>query len=604
MGEKENTGIMQLDRVYVKGFRNYKEATINFNKSTLIIGANDVGKTNLIYALQILMDRGFSDYSFELKDSDFYAYEDTKEVVIRAYLTDVVEDCAVARMPGYISNDGKMVLQYKAWYENGKVEYQFYCGKSDNIEDLKECAGPFYRKYLNIKYIGSRRDFWGYINKSKKDLLNQAKLKRSEEEQVADDSLYTDIEEKLQFVDEKIPELSFVKTATDQLNGELRKLSIHNKEQQVQFDTSAMDIEQVISNVSISSKHQNKRLVIGGEGRINQIYLSLWATQNQQTSISNEVSIVCIEEPEAYLHPHQQRELAAYLGQALSGQVILTSHSPFIVSEFSPNSIVRLYKDEHSKTKVASDGCSKAIEDGFEGLGYRMSVLPAEAFFADYVILVEGPSEEMLYRTLASQLKIDLDRLNISVLCVNGVDFVTYIKILEAMEIRWSVRTDNDEIAVPRTNQIRYAGIERGIDCFLASNDFDNDDDERLFYEHRKHLRYTDKNNIPQEVTEAVEWFKTFLDNYYIEIADVDLETDLYKSCLHDTLNEYYDPDNKLKGEEVVNAMKKHKAINMYQFLKAKKNKLYLLKEDKIATPLIDAKNVIEELYGSDNDSE
>ena len=604
MGEKENTGIMQLDRVYVKGFRNYKEATINFNKSTLIIGANDVGKTNLIYALQILMDRGFSDYSFELKDSDFYAYEDTKEVVIRAYLTDVVEDCAVARMPGYISNDGKMVLQYKAWYENGKVEYQFYCGKSDNIEDLKECAGPFYRKYLNIKYIGSRRDFWGYINKSKKDLLNQAKLKRSEEEQVADDSLYTDIEEKLQFVDEKIPELSFVKTATDQLNGELRKLSIHNKEQQVLFDTSAMDIEQVISNVSISSKHQNKRLVIGGEGRINQIYLSLWATQNQQTSISNEVSIVCIEEPEAYLHPHQQRELAAYLGQALSGQVILTSHSPFIVSEFSPNSIVRLYKDEHSKTKVASDGCSKAIEDGFEGLGYRMSVLPAEAFFADYVILVEGPSEEMLYRTLASQLKIDLDRLNISVLCVNGVDFVTYIKILEAMEIRWSVRTDNDEIAVPRTNQIRYAGIERGIDCFLASNDFDNDDDERLFYEHRKHLRYTDKNNIPQEVTEAVEWFKTFLDNYYLEIADVDLETDLYKSCLHDTLNEYYDPDNKLKGEEVVNAMKKHKAINMYQFLKAKKNKLYLLKEDKIATPLIDAKNVIEELYGSDNDSE
>ena len=42
----------------------------------------------------------------------------------------------------------------------------------------------------------------------------------------------------------------------------------------------------------------------------------------------------------------------------------------------------------------------------------------------------------------------------------------------------------------------------------------------------------------------------------------------------------------------------------MYQFLKAKKNKLYLLKEDKIATPLIDAKNVIEELYGSDNDTE
>ena len=405
-------------------------------------------------------------------------------------------------------------------------------------------------------------------------------------------------------MDEKIPELSYVKTATDQLNCELNKLSIHNKEQQVLFDTSAMDIEQVISNISISSKHQDKRLVIGGEGRINQIYLSLWATQNQQTAISNEVSIICIEEPEAYLHPHQQRELASYLGKAINGQVILTSHSPFIVSEFSPNSIIRLYKNENSETKVASNGCSKAIEDGFEGLGYRMSVLPAEVFFADYVILVEGPSEEMLYRTLASQMGIDLDRLNISVLCVNGDDFVTYIKILEAMEISWSIRTDNDEIPVPRTNQYRFAGIERGIDCFLASNEFENEEDERLFNEHRNHLRYTDKNNIPQEVKDAVEWFKQFLDKYYIEIADVDLETDLYKSCLHNTLNDFYDSNNIMTDEEVVKVMKKHKAINMYQFLKANKSKLYLLKEDKIATPLVDARNVIEELYGSDSDSE
>ena len=595
---------MRIDRLYIKGFRNYKEATVNFNKSTLIIGANDVGKTNLVYALQILMDRSLSDYSFELKDSDFYAYEETNEVVIRAYLLDVVEDCVVARMPGYISNNGKMVLQFKAWRQDGKVDYQFYCGKSDSEEDLKECAGPFYRKYLNIKYIGSRRDFWGYINKSKMQLLNQAKQNRTEDIIAADDALYTELAERLKFVDEKIPELSYVKNATEQLNEELSKLSIHNKEQEVLFDTSAMDIEQVISNVSISSKHKDKRLVIGGEGRINQIYLSLWATQNQQTATSNEVSIVCIEEPEAYLHPHQQRELAAYLGQMLNGQVILTSHSPFIVSEFSPNSIIRLYKDKNNHTNVASDGCSEAIEAGFEGLGYRMSVLPAEAFFADYVILVEGPSEEMLYRTLASQIEMDLDRLNISILCVNGVDFVTYVKILEAMEIRWSIRTDNDEIGVPKTNLIRFAGIERGIDCFMVTPEFEKEEDERQFNEHRKHLRYNKGAEIPEDVKEAVAWFKDFLDEYYIEIAEKDLETDLYNSLLHDVLNEYYDPDDEKTGEEVIESMKKRKAINMYQFLKAKKDKLYLLKEDKIATPLLDARDVIEEMYGSDTDTE
>ncbi|MBQ3945942.1 MAG: AAA family ATPase, partial [Alphaproteobacteria bacterium] len=74
---------MHLDHIYIKGFRNFKEITVNFNKHSLIIGANDVGKTNIIYAMRLLLDKGFSYYDFELKDSDFFAYDDTNEVVIR-----------------------------------------------------------------------------------------------------------------------------------------------------------------------------------------------------------------------------------------------------------------------------------------------------------------------------------------------------------------------------------------------------------------------------------------------------------------------------------------------------------------------------------------
>lgn len=582
---------MIIKTLYIKGFRNFKEVTVNFNEHSLIIGANDVGKTNLIYALRILLDRSFSDYDYELAESDFFAYEDTHEIIIRAFFEDITEECVIARLPGKISDDGKMVLQYAATINNGKVEYQFFCGKSESEEDLKEIDSPYYRKYLNLKYISSRREFWNYINKTKKELLQQAKENRTVDVVEADDALYDEIEQKLQEVDSKIPQLSYVKNATEHLNKELDKLSIHNREQQVVFDTASTDIDRVIQNVSVTSKYGDKKLIIGGEGRINQIYLSLWASQNQHTEISNEVSLICVEEPEAYLHPHQQREVAAYLGRTLQGQVILSSHSPYIVSEFSPNSIIRLYKQNTHDTSVASNGCSEVIAEGIDDFGYRMSVIPAEAFFSDCVILVEGPSEMVFYKTLAKQIEIELDRLNISVLSVDGVSFPTYMKILNAMQIYWISRTDNDIMKVPRKDEYRYAGIERSISFYL---DFchHEDADVKVIDSEREYLRFADKNNIPQKSKNAARKIVELLTEQDVLLAKQGLEEDLYNSPIQEELKEFYGKE--LTYEEVINKMKEHKAINMYDFLKKHKTCLKKLKNDALALPLVLAKEYIE----------
>lgn len=587
---------MLLKKLYIKGFRNFREVSVNFNEHSLMIGANDVGKTNLIYALRLLLDRSFSDYDYELAESDFFAYEDTHVIVIRAYIDSITEDCVIARLPGKISNDGKLVLQYTATINNGKVEYQFFCGKSDSVEDLKEIDSPFYRKYLNLKYISSRREFWSYINKTKKELLLQAKGSRTEEVVKADDVLYDEIEQKLQEVDAKIPQLSYVKNATSHLNKELDKLSIHNREQQIVFDTASTDVDRVIQNVSVTSKYGDKKMIIGGEGRVNQIYLSLWASQNQHTETSNEVSIICVEEPEAYLHPHQQRELAAYLGRTLQGQVILTSHSPYIVSEFTPNSIIRLYKEDTHDTLVASDGCSEEIAEGIEDFGYRMSVIPAEAFFSDCVILVEGPSEMVFYKTLAKQIGIELDRLNISVLSVDGVSFPTYMDILNAMKIYWISRTDNDIMKVPRKDEYRYAGIERSISFYL---DFchHEDADVKVIDSERGYLRFADKNNIPQKSKNAAKKIAELLTKQDVLLAKQGLEEDLYNSPIQEELKEFYGKE--LTYEEVINKMKEHKAINMYDFLKKHKTCLKKLKNDALALPLVLAKEYIESHYGT-----
>lgn len=584
---------MRLKTLYIKGFRNFKEATINFNNQSLIIGANDVGKTNLLYALRILLDRGFSDLDLELKESDFYAYEETNEVIITAFFDDIKEDCILSKMKGDISGDGNLVIKYLA--TKGE-DYKFFCGKSDADEDLHEYAIPYYRKVLNIKYINSKRDFWGYINKTKNILLQQAKEDRSAETIDMDDALYKQISDKLKEVDSQIPELSYVKNATEQINEELNKLAIHNQEQKVVFDTASTDTDSVINKISITSKHGDKKLLIGGEGRLNQIYLSLWASQNRISEYSNEVSILCVEEPEAYLHPHQQRELARYLCQVLKGQVILTSHSPYIVCEFSPNSIMRLYKDDQ-ETKVASDGCSSVIEEGFDGFGYRMSVIPAEAFFADCVILVEGQSELIFYKTLAKQIGIDLDRLNISILSVEGVGFNTYAKILGALGIYWVARTDNDIFKIQHQDAYRFAGIERGLELAKQSCDFEETDEKVIDAYSCKIHGFVDKNSIPSKVLEAADKLRDVLANYDIFIADVDFETDLCNGPLKDALKEYY--GDLLSDSSLIKKMKSHKAINIYDFLKNHKERLEALADDYVAKPLLSAKNYIEDKYGT-----
>lgn len=584
---------MKLSKLYIKGFRNFKEATINFNNQSLIIGANDVGKTNLLYALRILLDRGFSDLDLELKESDFYAYEETNEVIITAFFDDIKEDCILSKMKGDISGDGNLVIKYLA--TKGE-DYKFFCGKSDADEDLHEYAIPYYRKVLNIKYINSKRDFWGYINKTKNILLQQAKEDRSAETIDMDDALYKQISDKLKEVDSQIPELSYVKNATEQINEELNKLAIHNQEQKVVFDTASTDTDSVINKISITSKHGDKKLLIGGEGRLNQIYLSLWASQNRISEYSNEVSILCVEEPEAYLHPHQQRELARYLCQILKGQVILTSHSPYIVCEFSPNSIMRLYKDDQ-ETKVASDGCSSVIEEGFDGFGYRMSVIPAEAFFADCVILVEGQSELIFYKTLAKQIGIDLDRLNISILSVEGVGFNTYAKILGALGIYWVARTDNDIFKIQHQDAYRFAGIERGLELAKQSCDLEETDEKVIDAYSCKIHGFADKNSIPSKVLETADKLRDVLANYDIFIADVDFETDLCNGPLKDALKEYY--GDLLSDSSLIKKMKSHKAINIYDFLKNHKERLEALADDYIAKPLLSAKNYIEDKYGT-----
>ena len=588
---------MILSTVKLDGFRNFKKAKINLTKKSLIIGANDVGKTNLLWAIRLLLDRSLSDYDIEPKDSDFYAFEETNEFGITLYFENVIEDCVVSKLKGKISDDNKLVLAYKAFRDKTTRTKSFKLFAGPNFKTLEEIEDRYYRKVLNVKYISSRRDLHNYINREKSYLFQIAKENRDEEESAADDKLYFEIQTELKSIDEKIPKLNFISSATNTINEELSKLSLHHTKQKIIFDASTSNADNFINNVSISSKSNDQSVLIGGDGRLNQIYLALWTSRNELTQESiKEVTIFCIEEPEAHLHPHQQRKLADYLNLSLNGQVLITSHSPQIASEFSPNSIIRLLS-EKGATRAASNGCSAVIDEAFLDFGYRLSVIPAEAFFSDVVLLIEGPSEEMFYKTLSKQIGIDLDRLNISILMVDGIGFSTYISILNSLEIEWVLRTDNDIFQVPKKTEYRFAGIQRCVGLYKKHFRRDANTDEILTNNEANLKGFKTPILIKINIDSAAIVRKE-LESYYMYVSDKDLENDLYNTVLKDDLNKYFDD---LEESEIIPEMQKRKATFMYDFLKKNKDLLTKLANDPIAEPLLTCKSIIEKIQNETN---
>ena len=175
--------------------------------------------------------------------------------------------------------------------------------------------------------------------------------------------------------------------------------------------------------------------------------------------------------------PHQQRKLSEYIQNHFNDQVFITSHSPHIASRFDPQSIVRLYP-QAKYTHAACGGCSPMLQKVINAFGYRLNALSAEVFFADGVFLVEGTSEVLFYNALAKALSIDLDRLNISIISVEGIGFKPYVAVCNALNIPWVLRTDNDIFPKP-TNHNSLSCLS-GDNIVLPLNDLKSKVEERI----------------------------------------------------------------------------------------------------------------------------
>jgi putative ATP-dependent endonuclease of OLD family len=596
---------MLLNRVILKNYRNFINSEFKFSKKSLIIGANDVGKTNLLDAIRLLLDKSLSENDIEPTIENFCAFNNSPTFEITLHFTDITEDCVKAKFPGSISDGNELFLRYTGIKEGKR--YELSAGRSE--DELEEIKGRFYLKVLNLKYVSASRQIDTFLKNQKNRLLEKLKSDRTKEQIHHDESRLTDLLSLLSDVQGVLDRLSFVDRAGTLLNDELRKLAEHHVAQDIKLGIDIPKSNDLFRKVQLLSYINDQAIQLGGDGRKNQAFLALWAALNEIENSDgqpDEVSLFCIEEPEAHLHPHQQRRLSEYLVNNLNTQVILTSHSPFIASEFQPDSIIRLYtSNEDQSTRAAKSGASQDIKEKVTSLEYRLNILSSEVYFSDCVLLVEGSSEVIFYKALAKALGIELDKQNISILSVEGVGFERYIALFDILGIPWVVRTDNDYqlvVAKKQGNYYRLSGLQRAISVLNLKHSlqpFSVDDAYLKFIkDNEKELTHLSHNDESFRQEMYSKYYSDLMKNR-IYIANVGLEEDLYNTSetVRKSIREFYGyPADEYIDEEVIQKMKDKKSTHMYHFVNQHFKCLSEIEGYDLATPIKHCKEIIEEL--------
>ena len=158
---------MRLEYVKLENYRNFIDTKLCFDEKTLVIGANDIGKTNVLYALRLLLDKSLSENDLYPKDEDFCIYSGINEFSITLHFVEAVEECILSSFKELISDNDDVYIKYIATRSKvgGKKDYKLYVGTS--LEDLELVSSRFYLRALNMRYVSATRQIDQYLKTKK-----------------------------------------------------------------------------------------------------------------------------------------------------------------------------------------------------------------------------------------------------------------------------------------------------------------------------------------------------------------------------------------------------------------------------------------------------
>ncbi len=159
--------------------------------------------------------------------------------------------------------------------------------------------------------------------------------------------------------------------------------------------------------------------------------------------LATPAAILGVDEPEIHLHPRSQARLGKLLATG-AGQRIVATHASAVLSAFEPVDVVALVGASVRQLRPMK----VAANPKFFARWWDDAAL--EPLTSRTVALVEGPSDRVLLRRVATLLNHDLDRLDCSVVLAHGAPgFAPLIKLYgaEGFELDVLGLVDADQVA-------------------------------------------------------------------------------------------------------------------------------------------------------------
>lgn len=447
---------MKFEKVSITNFRNFENIEIQISNKNVFFGLNDVGKTNFLYAIRYVFDKDIRRNG--LIDSDFHKKntQNPIEIIVTLDISDTTNtDCQKLRAQlkgALLSSHNKVYIKLIAEYNSQDLSAApvlYWGGDLEHLHEMKQRGYLYELDYVfNVIYIDSYVDLYALFKKNIPTLVKS--------DNAADDAILLHIQDTVSQLNSHIATLSGVKEFESKITPEYQKFRNEGVSISVK---SEIAVKGLYSNIIpyIKQDGDNNLYPTAGEGRKKLLAYSIYdliSSENEEIKIN----IFLIEEPENHLHKSLQIALSQILFTDQKYRYLfVTTHSPFVLYEMDNVSLIRIFND----LRISSASYFYTVPESYEKNRKMLNRSLTEAIFANKVLLVEGPSELLLFEKVMSVVCPFYEADGVYILAVGGIGFKIYIEILDGLKIAKIVKTDNDLRFAKSSGEYSVLGFSR-----------------------------------------------------------------------------------------------------------------------------------------------